>query len=83
MCLYIITFDGLSLTRPLTVFSSLQQMTERIDQTGRKLRVINYPRINKLLEAETGAVNWVSPKVPLLFSSLPHCQLPKYLDSSQ
>lgn len=40
-------------------------MTKRINHTAIKLRLINYPWINKSLQRETGAVNQLSLKDPL------------------
>ncbi len=51
-------------------FTAAAEMTKRINHTARKLRLINYPWINKSLQAETGAVSWVSPKDPLRSLSL-------------
>lgn len=56
--------------RGYCISTAAAQMTKRINHTARKLRLINYPWINKSLQGETGAVNWVSPKDPLLSPSL-------------
>lgn len=52
------------------IFTAAARMTKRINHSARKARLINYPWINKSLQGETGAVNWVSPKDPLLSVSL-------------
>lgn len=55
------------------IFIAAAQMTKRINHTAIKLRLINYPWINKSLQRETGAVNQLSLKDPLrsFFSLFP------------